>query len=253
VKKLSLISTRNNNRIAAWRRSAAAALLFGLGMTFSAVGHATADLSGVWVVTKYSPELKTSDGKAPPLLPKAAALYQQRKADRAKGNVSFDIVASRCGPPGMPRVMMLPYSFEIVQNPSRAIFLFQWNRMYRRVDVDGPSMNAPDLQWSGRAVAHWDGDTLVIETADIDDTLLDASGMPHSSKLKITERLHLLEDGTLENRMRFEDAETFRAPWDTVVTYRKLPKGTEVGEDICLDRFKDTPAIVENNYLNYPK
>jgi hypothetical protein len=254
VKKLSLMSTRRNKRDArALGRAAVVVLLFGIDVAIWTTGHAAADFSGAWVVTKYSPELKTSEGKSPPLLPKADSLYSQRKALRAKGDESFDIVASHCGPPGLPRVMMLPYAFEVVQNPKKLVFLFEWNRLYRRVDIDGPSMNADDLQFTGRAVGHWDSDTLVVETTSIDDTLLDAAGMPHSAELKITERLRLLKDGTLEDRMRFEDSKTFRAPWDTVVSYRKLPKGTEVREDVCLDRIKTTRAIDEKKYLSYPK
>jgi hypothetical protein len=231
--------------------------LFGFGIAHSVAGHAAdingADINGVWVVTKYSSEIKTSDGKTPPLLPQAASTYNKRKTLLAKGDDSFDGVASHCGPPGLPRVMMLPYAFEIVQNPNRVIFLFEWNRLYRRVDLNGPSLNADDLQITGRAVGHWQGDTLVIETSQIDETLLDAAGMPHSSELKVTERLRLLKDGKLENNMRFEDAQTFRAPWSTTVTYRKLPKGTEVGEDVCLDRLKNTAAISADNYRKYPQ
>lgn len=253
MKKLSPISTRKNKHDAGALRLAAATLLFGVGIVISAVGHAATDLAGVWVVTKYSPEIKTSEGKSPPLLPEAAGVYNERKALRAKGDDSFDIVALHCGPPGLPRLMMMPYAFEIVQNPKKLVFLFEWNRLYRRVDIDGPSMNADDLQYTGRAVGRWEGDTLIVETTSIDATLLDAAGMPHSAELKITERLRLLKDGTLENNMRFEDPQTFRAPWNTVVNYRKLPKGTEVHEDICLDRIKNTPAIDEKNYLKYPK
>ena len=254
MKKRFPMSTRRNKRAAgALGRAAVGTLLFGIGMALSTTGRAAADFAGAWVVTNYSPELKTSDGKSPPLLPQADSLYGQRKALRAKGDDSFDIVASHCGPPGMPRVMMLPYAFELVQNQNKLVFLFAWNRLYRRVDINGPSMNADDLQFTGRAVGHWDGDTLVVETTDIDDTLLDAAGMPHSAELKVTERLRLLKEGTLENRMRFEDAKTFSAPWDTVVSYRKLPSGTEVREDICLDRISTTPAIDEKKYLSYPK
>jgi hypothetical protein len=242
---LSLISTRNNRR-------AALALAAVCGAMLQA-SRAEADLSGVWVVTNYARELKTADGNTPPLLPDAAKLYNQRRAQLAKGDSSFDIVASRCGPPGLPRVMMLPYAFEIVQNPQRLVFLFEWNRMYRRVDIDGPSMNAEDLQLTGRATGRWEGTTLAVTTTDIDDTLLDASGMPHSSDLKITERLHLLDDKTLEDDMRLEDDKSFSAPWNTKVIYRKLPKGYEVKEFVCLDHFKTSPAVVENNYLNYPR
>jgi hypothetical protein len=234
-------------------RIVTATVLFGFGMTVSAIGQAATDFAGVWVVTKYSPELKTSEGKSPPLLPQAESVYKQRKALRAKGDDSFDNVASHCAAPGMPRVMTLPYAFEIVQNPKKLVFLFEWNRLYRRVDIDGPSMNPDDLQYTGRAVGHWEGNTLVVETTSIDESLLDAAGMPHSTELKVTERLSLLNDGTLENRMRFEDPQTFGAPWEAVVNYRKLPKGTEVQEDICVDRIKNTPAIDEKRYLKYPK
>lgn len=254
MKKPSPFSTRNSRRdAAAVRRAAVATLLFGIGVAVATAGHAAADFSGAWVITKYSPELKTSEGKSPPLLPQAASLYGQRKALLAKGDDSFDIVATHCGPPGMPRVMMLPYAFEVVQNPNKLVFLFEWNRLYRRVDINGTSMNADDLQFTGRGVGHWDGNTLVVETTKIDETLLDAAGMPHGADLKVTERLRLRNDGTLEDRMRFDDPQTFRAPWDTVVTYRRLPKGTEVREDVCLDRIKTTRAIDEKRYLGYPK
>ncbi len=229
------------------------ALLCSLGAMSPAPADAATDLGGVWVVKNYSKEIRTSDGKSPQLLPAAAKVYAQRKALLAKGDESFDMVADRCGPPGLPRVMMMPYAFEIVHNPQRVIFLFEWNRLYRRVDMNGPSLQADDLQLTGRATGRWDGDTLVIDTQQIDDTLLDASGMPHGTELKVTERLRLLEDGTLENRMRFEDHATFRAPWETVVTYRRLPEGTRLSEDICLDRLKTTPAIEGNHHLTYPK
>jgi hypothetical protein len=151
----------------------------------------------------------------------------------------------------MPRAMTIPYAFEIVENSRNVIFLFEFNRAYRRVDVNGPSRAADDLQWQGRSVAHWEGDTLIVETDKIDDTLLDAAGMPHSDALKLTERYSLNKDGRLENRMRFEDPKIFREPWETTVTYRKL--SSEVGEDVCLDRLKDTPAIQDQHYLTYPK
>src|ERR1019366_10497966 len=76
VKKRSPMSTRRNKRAGgALGRAAAVTLLFGIGMAISTAGHAAADFAGAWVVTKYSPELKTSDGRSPPLLPQASSLY----------------------------------------------------------------------------------------------------------------------------------------------------------------------------------
>lgn len=211
------------------------------------------DLSGLWVVTSYAQEVRTSDGKAPPLLPAAASVYAKRRASLAKGDVSYDGVGSRCAPAGMPRIMTIPYAFQIVQTSQRIAFLFEWNRLYRRVDLDGPSRAADDLQFTGRSSGHWDQGSLVIDTSKIDDTLLDDAGMPHSRDLKVTEHLQLRPDGTLENRMRFDDPKTFRAPWETIVTYRRLPAGTRLSENICLDRLKTSPAIEKDHFLTYPR
>lgn len=257
MKNYISIFSRNRHRVVnGWRAPIVIIVGFATALAATAPAATTdavSDLSGVWIITAYSPVIRTDDGKEPPLLPAAAEIYGKRKALFAKGDVNFETVASRCNAPGMPRVMMIPYPFEIVQNSNRLAFLFQWNRLFRRVDIDGPSHDADDLQWSGRSVGHWENNTLVIETRQIDDTFLDAAGMPHSEALEITERLHLLSKSTLENRMRFEDPKTFSEPWGAVVTYRKLPKGTEVGEDICLDRILTTPAIETRNYLKYLK
>jgi hypothetical protein len=228
-----------------------ACILAWLAVAMPARAAQTPDLGGMWVVTSYTQEIKTVDGKAPPLLPATASLYAKREASLAKGDVSYDDVASRCAPAGMPRIMTIPYAFQIVQTPRRVVFLFEWNRLYRRVDLDGPSRAADDLQFTGRSSGHWEQDVLVIDTNQIDETLLDDAGMPHSPKLKVTEHLRLRPDGALENRMRFDDPETFREPWETIVTYRKLSVGTRLGENICLDRLKTSPAIEAEHYLTY--
>jgi hypothetical protein len=73
-------------------------------------------------------------------------------------------------------------------------------------------------------------------------TVMDSYGLPHSDDLIMTERYRLLGDNVLENRMRFEDPETFSEPWETVVTYRR--QSARLQEDVCLDRIKQgEPAI----------
>ena len=147
--------------------------------------------------------------------------------------------------PGVPRLMMLPSPFEIVQRPDYVSIVFQWNGRYRGIDMSGKPLEVPFPVFSGFSAGHWDGDVLDVETRGVlGTTLLDAAGMPHSEDLVITERLRLIDNGRkLEDRMRFEDPATFTAPWETVVTYRKL-QNTEIQEDICVDRLEaGGPAI----------
>jgi hypothetical protein len=79
---------------------------------------------------------------------------------------------------------------------------------------------------------------LVIRTSGLVGTsLLDASGMPHSEDLQLTERYRLENGGkNLVSELSFEDPKTFGHAWKTVVTYTKLPNGTELEEDVCRER-----------------
>ena len=68
-----------------------------------------------------------------------------------------------------------------------------------------------------------------------DSTVLDASGLPHSDQMVLTERLRVLPDGRLENRMTIEDPDTFTRAWETVLTFHRDP-AARVADDICPDR-----------------
>ena len=88
----------------------------------------------------------------------------------------------------------------------------------------------------GFPVGQFEGDTLVIRTVGLTDTtVLDASGLPHSDQMVLTERLRVLPDGRLENRMTIEDPDTFTGAWETVLTFHRDPTA-RVTDDICPDR-----------------
>lgn len=197
---------------------------------------AAADFNGIWKVTEYQEQLRTTEGREPPLLPAAAARYAANLAAFRKGDTSFDLTAHQCSSPGTPRVLFLPYPFEIMQTAEQITFIFEWNHLFRAAPVG----KAPEVLYAtaiGASKASWQGDVLVIETDNLSDrTLLDAAGLPHSESLKITERYQLSKDGRrLDLRIRFEDSQTFSAPWETHLQFQRLTD-FKFSEDICLDR-----------------
>jgi len=100
--------------------------------------HADVDLTGLWrLQSSFQHEIKTTEGRTPPLLPAAAETYRKNLAKSAAGDFSFDKSQTLCTSPGMPRLVMLPYPFEIVQEPHRLAFVFQWNHRFRLVDLGG--------------------------------------------------------------------------------------------------------------------
>jgi len=216
----------------------------GVALAACAVTASTpTDLSGVWMIEQPVSVLKTTSGNTPPLLPDAQHLYETRLAARRAGDTSFD-QTTWCAAPGMPRLMFMPYPFQIIVGPRRAVFLYEWDRWARVVDLISSSLEVVYPVSLGVATGSWQGSTLVIETVGLKDTTLLDSAMPHSEELRLTERLHLLSRDRLENHVTFDDPRVFSRPWETVVTYRRQPRGSTIREDVCLDRIKQgAPAI----------
>ncbi|MGC3980260.1 MAG: hypothetical protein QM808_03285 [Steroidobacteraceae bacterium] len=213
--------------------------LSSLALSSIATAATPPDLSGVWQVSAAVRELKTTDGKAPPLLPDAQKTYDERRAQLKQGKASFD-TTQRCKPMGQPRIMYdsKDFPFDIVQTPKKIFIGYQWNRQPRHIYIDENHSGISPVFY-GYSSGRWEGNTLVVQVVGIDDsTLLDASGLPHSDAMKLTERYQLKNNGQqLEVRYSFDDPSTFSKNWDAVVTFNKIPNG-RVAEDICVDRLK---------------
>jgi hypothetical protein len=92
--------------------------------------------SGVWEIEKPVFAVRTVSGKLPPLLPEAARIYQQHVAARRRGDTSFDS-ATWCAAAGLPRLMLMPYPFQIAVQPKYVVFLHEWNWWAHVVYLEG--------------------------------------------------------------------------------------------------------------------
>jgi len=220
--------------------------------------------AGVWQVESPIFAVRTELGEEPPLRPAAAKVYRERIAARKQGDTSFDS-ATWCASVGMPRLMFIDYPFEIMVGPKHIAFMHEWHWWARVVYLQGsltptvrqqqantnigglaPIQNVMTPGPVGLSRGQWVDDKLVVKTdLLIDTTPIDSAGLPHSDTLKLTETFRLRSPNVLENRIRFEDPETFTRPWETVVTYRRKP-GARIHEDVCLDRIQTgEPAVKE--------
>jgi len=224
------------------RKTAIGLLMMSLS---SIVKAATPDLSGYWMVEHYIEEVKTLEGQTPPLKPEAKKLYDERKAAKQSGKTDFDPV-NKCVNPGVPRLMFLPYAVEFLQRPKELTMLFAWNHLYRNVDLSGASSVAPYPMYVGVSAGKWVGNTLVIETSSLkEDLLLDASGLPASGELKVTEQYTLNpKSKKLQSVITIDDPTNYTKPWRTQVTYRRLPDSYQFFQDVCLDRIDTGQAAI---------
>ena len=86
----------------------------------------------------------------------------------------------------------------------------------------------------GDAIGHWEGKTLVVETAQFNDkTWLDRIAVPHSEEMKLTERIYLNDAGQLQVDMRVDDPIALAKPWEFSRYYRKTD--WTIDELVCED------------------
>ena len=199
---------------------------------------------GIWVPDTAPERLLTVDGALPPLTTEAASAHAERLERKRSGDTSFD-QTTWCAGPGMPRVLTMPYPFEIRRDGDYLAFIHGWYRWHRVVHLAGGAVDDPPLPLTmGFPVGHWEGDSLVIRTVGLSDvTVLDATGLPHSDQLTLTERLRVLPDGRLEDRLTIEDPDTYTAPWDAVLYFHR-DSTARVVDDLCPDRIANgEPAV----------
>src|SRR5689334_14488409 len=140
----------------------------------AAFGQANAqhDVSGIWWSVKYSPRLEITGGGDIPYNEKGKTLYAKNNAGLKDGSIK-DEARHLCVPDGIPRILGNPYPFKIIHTPGQTTIAYELNRVFRIVMMDKPQESAHDLEilpyYSGHSVGHWDGDTLVVETAGFNE------------------------------------------------------------------------------------
>ena len=203
------------------------------------------DLTGIWLIEKPQAELKTTAGKAPPFKPEAAQTYAKRKQLKASGSKKADDPAvDSCLPHGVPRLLSVAQPIDILQKPKQVTVLYQANHQSRQFYI-GDEIPAPDKRpdpnYDGYSAAKWDGNALVVNTYSLNAlTWMDDVGMPHGEQLTVVERYELVDPNTLRVKLTLTDPETFTAPWDAQITYKRQ-QNLRFKEDVCAEKLWQPP------------
>jgi hypothetical protein len=116
---------------------------------------------------------------------------------------------------------------------------------YRQIFLDGRGHPKDgDPTWMGHSIGRWEGDTLVVDTANFNNKSWTPMGRPHTDKLHIIERFHRPDAGHLQYEMTINDPGTYRKPW-TIQRASNLLAGDEIGEYICTENEQDLEHTVK--------
>ncbi|HEY7333469.1 MAG TPA: hypothetical protein VH639_01205 [Bryobacteraceae bacterium] len=198
------------------------------------------DLSGIWIVPtgKYLENLG-ADGVEIPMTPWAAKLFAERQENNAR-----DRPSGRCLPHSVTDFDAHFQPKKFIQAPGVLVLLFESYHSYRQIFTDGrPLPQRRDPAWFGYSVGKWVGDTLVADTAGVnEETWLDDAGHPHSADLHIVERFRRRDFGHMEVRVTIDDPKAYTKPWTVTIPWEYLPD-TELLDWVC-ENNKDTQHMV---------
>jgi hypothetical protein len=195
------------------------------------------DLSGVWM--PYSTHMDGIDEKLRPAL----TPWGQARFDASAPLVGPRAVAGKennpalhCEPEAVPKSLVLPNPFEIIQIPGRMFMLFEQYHLWRTIWADGrPLPTDPDPSYLGTAVGKWEGDIFVVDTVGFNDKpWVDSYGNPRSEQMHLIERYRRLDHDTLEMQITMIDPKAYTKPWVNPPQRFKLEPKWEIAEFFCI-------------------
>ncbi|MGC4029588.1 MAG: hypothetical protein QM696_11985 [Steroidobacteraceae bacterium] len=168
-----------------------------------------------------------------PFTPAARAFHDKVIKSLQEGNSIYDPNAL-CLPQGMPDLARSFTGFKMVLQPDRIYFIYP-DYDLRVIWMDGRQMPKRELDeyaYNGDSLGHWEGDTLVIYTANIkgDPELKGdvAPGIspnePKSNEFTMTERLTPLSADLMDVKITFEDKVMFTGPYTESFQYARNAK-----------------------------
>ncbi|MEJ1962578.1 MAG: DUF6152 family protein [Gammaproteobacteria bacterium] len=207
------------------------------------------DFSGVWTIYR-PPGAPAGPGRAdtgafprdPPFTPEAKAKVAEYHALVEPQGLT---PGGACVGYGMPSAMLGSggYPMEWIQRPEQVTVIYEAHSEIRRIYIGGPAPNPHDLIPSrdGNSFAHWEGDTLVVETFGLKEAVDQASA--HSDKAKIAERYSIGKDDTgrkvLTAEMTLTDPAFYTKPVNATKKWLAVENGKLLPYDCTEPQWED--------------
>ena len=133
---------------------------------------------------------------------------------------------------GLPRIGAGYNSYlQIVQTPGYLMIMNEMAHDARIIPIDNrPRLGPNARQWNGESRAHWDGDTLVIETANFSPKA-DLMYMGSATNLRLTERLTRVSTDVLNYEFTMNEPSEWTKPWTAMIPLKQ--KNEQIFEYAC--------------------
>jgi hypothetical protein len=210
-----------------------------------------------------------------PILKPQAAATVKKFGELSISGITYPSPANQCWPEPVPFIYK-NFGMEMLQEPDQITFLYDEGPDVRRVRLNQSHPAHVTPSWYGDSVAHYEGDTLVIDTVgtrtDRPYPMIDLFGTPFTKALHVVERYRLIDyeaaqdglqrdakenrriPGDLDPKYRgkflqvvftVEDEGVFTTPWSATITYR--PGSEPFSEAVCAENRHEYYNNAESN------
>mgnify|MGYP007027268463 CR=1 FL=1 len=136
------------------------------------------------------------------------------------------IVGFNAGPPITP--LAYNQNMQLFQTPDHVVIYTEMVHTPRFVPLDGrPTLDDGIGLWSGDSRGRWEGDTLVVETANFGEQrkwIPLATGRPglvSTANMTLVERFTRVDEDTLDYTFTVTDPDTWASPWTMTMPMRR--------------------------------
>jgi len=201
-------------------------LFAGAALAQGTAGGSRPDFTGIW--RNYAGQ-RGAPGRDPMTLLRPEA---KKKVDEYRALVAptGDTPGGFCLGTGMPGSMLGSggYPMEIIQRPDQITIIYEAHNEVRRIYFAGRVIPEKDRfpERNGYSIGRWEGDTLVVETAQLKEQV--DQRYPHSANAKIVERYRLTDENgkkVLVNEMTMTDPDFYTQPYSETKRWEMVPNG----------------------------
>jgi hypothetical protein len=201
----------------------------------------TPDLSGAWgpyrAARGADPRFTPPAASPIVLKPQYAKAWEESRAAATAATQRGEPLPTNgalCVPYGVPTMMSVAvYPVEFIQTPKQITIVSEAFSEVRRVYLGKPQLPIDEVPpgYYGRSVGRWEGDTLVVDTVGIRESV-QYQRVPHSDQMRITERIRLVAPNILHDQITIEDPVFLEKPIVYTLAYSRL-QNYEMVEFVC--------------------
>lgn len=150
---------------------------------------------------------------------------------RRRPETAYEENVAKCTLPGMPRMMV--YTFFVAQSPDKVVIFHGTHPATRIIRFDRrPPLPSSIRLWMGDPRGHWEGDTLVVETSNLNGAGWgNLGGDIISNAAHIVERFRMINARTMWWEATIDDPQVYTRPWTMRFPAPHVKLGTEPGEE----------------------